>query len=141
MRQVSGERVATDNTGALKRRFSATSAALWMVQGLLALLFLLTGTLNVAQAPGVTLAPPLPLPSLFMQGIGVIEVAGALGLIVPGLTRIRPRLTSLAATGLLLEMIGATVVTVLGGKDVGALLPVVTGLLCAVVAYGRRSWR
>jgi uncharacterized membrane protein YphA (DoxX/SURF4 family) len=85
--------------------------------------------------------PPLPLPSLFMRFIGVIELAGALGLILPGLTRIGRRLKPLAALGLFLEMIGATVVTLLGGKGVAALLPVVVGLLCVPVAYGRRSSR
>lgn len=134
MRQVSKTANAT------KQQSMAASIALWILQTLLALLFLLTGTLNVLQAPGVTPTPPLPLPSLFMRFIGVIELAGALGLILPGLTRIGRRLTVLAALGLLLEMIGATSVNLLGGKGVAALLPAVVGLLCMAVAYGRRSW-
>ncbi len=135
MRQIS------ETADTTKRQSVAAPIALWILQALLALLFLLTGTLNVAQVPGVTLPPPLPLPSLFMRFIGVIELAGALGLILPGLTRIGRRLTLLAALGLFLEMIGATAVTLLGGKGVAALLlPVVVGLLCVAVAYGRRSW-
>ncbi len=134
MRQISAP------VRAPKRRHVALSIVLWILQGALALLFLLTGFLNVVQIPGVTLPPPLPLPSLFMRFIGVIELAGALGLILPGLTRIGRRLTPLAALGLFLEMIGATALNLLGGKGAATLLPVVVGLLCVVVAYGRRSW-
>ena len=53
----------------------------------------------------------------------------------------RPVLTELAADGLLIEMIGATAVTLVGGKGAAALFPLVVGLLCTVVAYGRRTWR
>ena len=67
-------------------------------------------------------------------------VAGALGLILPGLLRIRPMLTPLAACGLVIELICATIYTVIGGQGAGDVLPLVLGLLCAFVAYGRRSW-
>jgi uncharacterized membrane protein YphA (DoxX/SURF4 family) len=128
-------------TGAKKQPSVAASVALWILQVLLALLFLLTGTLNVAQIPGVTPAPPLPFPTLFMQFIGVIELDGALGLILPGLTRIGRQLTPLAAFGLFLEMIGATIANLVGGTSNQVALPVVVGLLCLIVAFGRRSWR
>ena len=82
----------------------------------------------------------VPLPGLFLQFIGVAEVAGAFGLILPGLLRIRPGLTPLAGACLVIIMIGATVVTLLGGDVAAALFPLVVGLLCAAVAYGRRSW-
>ncbi len=87
----------------------------------------------------ITAQMPLPLSGLFLRFIGVAEVACALGLILPGLVRMRPMLTRLSACGLLLDMIGATVVTLLGGKGTAALLPLVVGLLCAAVTYGRRS--
>jgi hypothetical protein len=77
------------------------------------------------------------LPGLFLRFIGVAEVLGALGLVLPGLLRIRTWLTSFAAAGLVVIMIGATVVTVLGGSIAGALLPLTVGVLCAVVARGR----
>ena len=83
-----------------------------------------------------------PLPGLFVRFLGVAEVLGAIGLILPGLLRIRPGLTPLAATGLVIIMIGATVLTLVGlvGVDVElALIPLVVGLLSAFVAYGR--WR
>lgn len=114
---------------------------LWIVQGLLALLFLFAGSMKlIMPIEMMTAQMRVPLPGLFLQFIGVAEVAGALGLILPGLLRIKLGLTKLAASGLLIIMIGATVVTLLGGDIAPALMPLVVGLLCAMVAYGRRSW-
>jgi DoxX-like family len=69
----------------------------------------------------------------------VAEVLGALGLILPGLLRIQPGLTPLAAAGLVIVMIGATVLSAVTGPVALALLPLVVGLCAAFVAYGR--WR
>ena len=74
-----------------------------------------------------------------MRFIGAAEVLGAIGLILPGLLGIRPGLTPLAAAGLVIIMIGATVVTLVGGDLAAALISLVVGLLSAFVAYGR--WR
>ena len=112
--------------------------ALWVVQGLLALLFLFTGGMKLV-LPIEAMQDPVALPGLFLRCIGVAEVLGALGLILPGLLRIRPGLTPLAAAGLVIIMTGATVVTVAGGQLAPALLSVVVGLLAAFVAFGR--WR
>jgi hypothetical protein len=112
--------------------------ALWIVQGLLALLFLFAGGMKLV-LPLEALKGPVVLPGPFVRFIGVAEVLGALGLILPGLLHIRPGLTPLAAAGLVLIMIGATVVTVAGGQLVPALIPVVVGLLAAFVAYSRWS--
>ena len=109
--------------------------ALWIVQGLLALLFLFAGGMKLV-LPFEALKGPVVLPGPFVRFIGVAEVLGALGLILPGLLRIRPGLTPLAAAGLVLIMIGATVVTVAGGQLVPALIPVVVGAPCGV----RRLW-
>jgi hypothetical protein len=65
-------------------------------------------------------------------------VLGAVGLILPWALRIRPELTSLAAAGLVVIMIGATVSTLAIGGGALALVDVAIGLLAAVVAYGRR---
>ena len=111
--------------------------ALWIAQGLLALLFLWAGGIKLV-LPLDELTGPIPLPGLFMRFIGVCEVLGAFGLILPGLTRIRPGLTPLAATGLLIIMIGATVITLAGGDTASAALPLAAGILAAFVAYGRR---
>ena len=112
--------------------------ALWIVQGLLALLFLWAGGIKLV-LPLEKLTGPMPLPGLLMRFIGVAEVLGAIGLILPGLLRIRPGLTPLAAAGLVIIMIGATAVTLAGGEVLTAIMPVVAGLLAGFVAYGR--WR
>jgi hypothetical protein len=112
--------------------------ALWIVQGLLALLFLFAGGMKLV-LPLEALAGQLPLPGLFVRFIGVAEVLGAIGLILPGLLRIRPGLTPLAAAGLVIIMIGATVLTLVDEDVVSALMPLGVGLLSAFIAYGR--WR
>jgi len=112
--------------------------ALWIVQGLLALIFLFAGGMKLV-LPLEVLTEQMPLPGLFVRFIGVAEVLGAIGLILPGLLRIRPGLTPLAAAGLVIIMIGATVLTLAGGDVAPALIPLVVGLLSAFVAYGR--WR
>ena len=115
--------------------------ALWIVQGLLALIFLFAGGIKLVLTLEVmTEQMPLPLPGLFLRFIGVAEVLGAIGLILPGLLGIRPGLTPLAAFGLVIIMIGATVITLSGGDFAPALIPLVAGLLSALVAYGRRHW-
>jgi uncharacterized membrane protein YphA (DoxX/SURF4 family) len=113
---------------------------LWMIQWLLALLFLFAGAVKlVLPVEEMTKQMPVALPGLFLRFIAVCEVLGALGLILPGLLRIRPGLTPLAAAGLVIVMIGATVVMLAGGAVAPALPPFVVGLLAVFVAYGR--WR
>jgi hypothetical protein len=112
------------------------STLLWIVQGLLALLFLFAGSMKFIM-PIEMMTKQTHLPGPFFWFIGVAEILGALGLILPGLLRIRPGLTALAAAGLVIIMIGATVVTLAIGQGAGALVPFVVGLLCAFVAYGR----
>jgi DoxX-like family len=112
------------------------NVALWIVQALLALLFLFAGGMKLVM-PIEELTAQMPLPGLFVRFIGVVEVLGALGVILPGLTGIRPGLTPLAAAGLVIVMIGATVFTLLKGSIAMALMPLVVGVLAAFVAYGR----
>jgi len=111
---------------------------LWIVQVLLALLFLFAGGMKLI-LPIEEMTKQIALPGLFLRFLGVAEVLGALGLILPGLLRIRPGLTPLAAAGLVVIMIGATVITLSSGAVAAALFPLVVGLLLAFVAYGR--WR
>ena len=112
---------------------------LWIVQAFLALVFLSAGSMKLV-LPLEVLTAQTGLPGLFIRVVGVAEVLGGLGLILPGLLRIRPNLTPLAAAELVHVMIGATLVTLaVGGDAVLALLPLGVGLLTAFVAYGR--WR
>jgi hypothetical protein len=114
---------------------------LWIVQGLLALIFLLTGGTKLI-LPIEVLTEQTPLPGLFVRFLGVVEVLGAIGLILPGIVRIWPVLTPLAGSGLVVIMIGATVLTLVGVVPVGAamaLIPLMVGILSACVTYGR--WR
>ena len=114
------------------------SYALWIVQGLLAALFLFAGVVKLV-LPAEQLMGSVPMPVLFIRFIGVVEVLGAIGLILPALLRIRPGLTPLAAAGLVIIMIGGTVINVMGGDVAPAVITVVVGLLAVFIAYGR--WR
>jgi hypothetical protein len=114
--------------------------ALWVIQVLLAALFLFAGSMKlVLPLEQMTEPGQVALPLWFLRFIGTCEVLGALGLILPGVFRIRKGLTVLAACGLIGIMIGAVVVTVIGGVIVPALISIVVGLLAAFVAYGRRA--
>jgi uncharacterized membrane protein YphA (DoxX/SURF4 family) len=119
-------------------RNNKTTYALWTIQGLLALIFLFAGGMKLAMSTEeLSAAMTLPLPILFVRFIGVCEVLGAIGLVLPGMFRIRTDLTPLAAQGLVVIMIGA-VITTLATMDASmAILPLVVGVLAATVAYGR----
>jgi uncharacterized membrane protein YphA (DoxX/SURF4 family) len=118
------------------RRPRAASVLLWGAQGLLALVFLAAGGMKLA-LPLEVLAAMFPLPGLFVRFIGTAELLGAIGLVLPGLLRIRPGLTPLAALGLVLIMTGATTITLATGGDATALVPFTVWILAALVAYGR----
>src|SRR4029434_7351270 len=125
-------------TGKRNRNGKKTTVALWTVQGLLALLFLFAGSMKLLIPLEVMLEQmTVPLPGWFLLFIGVCEVLGALGLVLPGLLRIRPVLTPLAAAGLVIIMIGAMVIGLVGGMVAVALLNVVVAFFAAFVAYGR----
>jgi len=112
--------------------------ALWVVQVLLALLFLLAGVLKLI-TPLEPIAQQMHMSVWFLRFVSVCEVLGAVGLILPRLLRTQSWLTPLAAALLVVIMIGATVVMFHVKTGSGAALPAITGLLCAFVAYGR--WR
>jgi DoxX-like family len=109
--------------------------ALCVIQWLLAAIFLFAGGAKLI-LPVEEMTRQLPLSGAFLRFIGVAEVLGAAGLVLPGLLHIRPRLTPLAAGGLAVIMIGATTVTLKLGV-VQALIPLAVGILAAFVAYGR----
>jgi uncharacterized membrane protein YphA (DoxX/SURF4 family) len=113
--------------------------ALWILQSVLAALFLFAGGFKLA-TPIAELARVSPLPATFLQFIGLCEVLGALGLVLPGIFRVRRGLTPLAAAGLVLIMLGAVVLTATTQNVAAAGFPLVVGVLAGVVAVGRRSW-
>jgi uncharacterized membrane protein YphA (DoxX/SURF4 family) len=119
------------------------SYVLWFVQALLALAlalaFVFAGSLKLVM-PLDALTAQLPMPGLFIRFVGVAELLGGLGLVLPGLLRIHPSLTPLAAIELVHIMLAATILTLaLGGDPVLSLIPLFVGVLAAFVAYGR--WR
>lgn len=109
---------------------------MWVVQGLLALLFVFSGVMKLVQ-PLEVLKERFPLPGPFVRFLGVSEVFGALGLVLPTLLNVRPFLTPLAAAGLGIIMVGATVMTWTKTGPATALMPLVTGLLLVFVVLGR----
>ena len=115
---------------------------LWILQILLAALYLFAGGFKLvaspeAMQPDPSIPSPLPIP--FLRIIGGLEVLGALGLILPGLTGIRPNLTCMAAGGLAIIMAGAVVTTVATIGVAPAILPLVVGVLDVIVMLGRRE--
>ena len=115
---------------------------LWILQVLLALLFIWAGGFKLV-VPLSVLAQPQPgqvaLPGMFLKFIGLCELLGGFGLVLPGIFRTRQYLIPLAAAGLLIIIVGATVVVLMGGNVGVAVSNVVIALMLAFVAYGR--WR
>jgi hypothetical protein len=114
------------------------NVGLWVVQGVLAALFLFAGGMKLI-TPVEVLSVMSPFPGEFIRFIGACEVLGALGLVLPWALGIRRELTPLAAAGLVIIMIGATVSTLAIGGGVLALVDVVIGVLAGTAVYGRRE--
>ncbi len=123
-----------------RTRNRALHVTLWLVQVLLAAMFLMAGGIKLSQ-PISALVPQMPwvtaVPAALVRFIGAAEVAGALGLVLPSLTRIQPRLTVLAALGLIVVMVLASAFHLSRGE--GAMVPMnlVLAALAAFVAWGR----
>jgi putative oxidoreductase len=124
------------------RPSKALHVGLWVAQGLLGVMFLAVGAMKATQ-PIAALADmlgwPAAVPAALVRVIGVAEILGALGLILPAATRIKPMLTPLAGIGLATAMLLAMMFHISRG-EVGALpLPLVLGGLAAFVAWGRAA--
>jgi hypothetical protein len=113
-----------------------TEVLLWTAQILLAGLFVFAGAAKLAM-PIAVLEAQAHMSGRFLQFIAVCELLGAAGLILPGLLRIRQGLTPVAAAGLTIIMAGAVAVSVASVGIAAAILPFVTGLIAAAVAYKR----
>jgi uncharacterized membrane protein YphA (DoxX/SURF4 family) len=134
---------ATSNGREPARRSSRLlDIGLWSTQLILAAMFLMAGFLKTTM-PLDKLAPMLPwvatTPPLLVRFIGLSELAGALGLVLPALTRIKPGLTGLAAGGLMVVMLLASVFHALRGEVQMLPVPLVLGALAAFVAWGRSA--
>jgi uncharacterized membrane protein len=116
------------------------TVALWVVQGLLAIAFLLVGSVHTFQPIG-QLARSIPwaraVPRPFLRFIGVSELLGAVGLVLPMLTGILPQLTVAAAGGLAVVMLSAIIFHAARREYRNILGNVVLLILAAVVISGR----
>jgi uncharacterized membrane protein YphA (DoxX/SURF4 family) len=137
--------MSATSSGASSPSFSAAthrvankriSVAIWTVQVLLACVFLFAGGAKLV-LPIAEMTKQVPLPGLFLRFLGVVELAGAAGLILPSLLRIRPYLTPLAAGGLVIVMSGATAISMAGGTVTPAIPPFIIGCLAGLVLYAR----
>lgn len=129
---------ATDHAAPRRGRATKASVALWALQVPLAALFLFAGGTKLL-TPVAALEAQAKLPGAFLQFIGILETLGGLGLVLPGLLRLRAELVPLAAAGLIVVMSGAVGAMLAAGQGAGAWVPVLVGGLAAVVLWGR--WR
>lgn len=113
---------------------------LWIVQILLGLLFVFSGVMKfIMPYEEMAKGTPVNLPHAFFLFIGISEILGGIGLVVPWLTKIKPFLTPLAAALLVIIMIGAVVITSMTPTPAMAVIPGIVGLLCAFIAWGRKT--
>lgn len=118
--------------------------ALWIVQILLALLFLLAGSQKVTMSQEAFTQTPMggygsDYSARFLKILGSLELLGAVGLILPWLINILPWLTPLAAAGLAVIMLGAIYVRYKRGETQFAIGTTIFFLMCIFVVYGRYS--
>ena len=113
-------------------------ALLWVVQVLLAVAFLAHGVMLLFPPASVAVQMNAMLPRWFQLFLGIAEIAAAVGITVPGWTRVQPRLVPMAALGLVIVMVSATALHASRGEYSSALTTVVLMLMAAFVAWQRR---
>jgi uncharacterized membrane protein YphA (DoxX/SURF4 family) len=132
-------RTVTANAAA--RPAGALNIALWLVQLLLAAAFIISGYMKlmtpIEELVAANMAWTGDVPSMLVRFIGMAELAGAVGVMLPALLRIAPGLTPMAAVGLLTIMVLATLFHLTRGEYQGMVITLVLGLLAAFVAWGR----
>jgi putative oxidoreductase len=113
---------------------------LWGVQGLLAVAFFMGGGMKVV-TPAAELAQQMNwvnhVPVMAVRVIGVLEVLGAIGLILPAALKIKPQLTPMAAAGLVLTMLGAIITHLVLNEPEQIVPGLILGSLASLVAWGR----
>jgi len=119
---------------------SALNSLLWLGQGILALIFGMTGYMKLAKPMDeLILAMPwtLDVSESLVRFIGAAELTGAIGIVLPALLKVLPRLSTLAAFGLAVIMLLATGFHLLLGEIGMMPLPMLLGTIAAFVAWGR----
>ena len=110
---------------------------LWILQVLLAAAFLAHGLLLLFPPPAIAALMNASLPRWFQLFLGIAEILAAVGLIVPGLTRILPWLVTWAAVGIIIVMVSATIYHVVRGEISSAAITLLLLAMAAFVAYMR----
>ena len=110
---------------------------LWVLQVLLAAAFLAHGWLLLAPPAAMVEAMNATMPTAFRLFLGVAEVLAAIGLTLPGVTRILPWLISWAAAGLMIVMIAATIFHVMRSEISSAITTAILLIMVTFVAYMR----
>ena len=111
---------------------------LWVFQILLAVAFAAHGVLFLNPPPEMLAMMNEMLPTWFRLFLGVAEVLAAIGLILPGITRIMPWLVSVAAAGIMIVMVSATILhATRPGEMSSAITTAVLLVLATFVAYMR----
>ena len=118
---------------------TSMSILLWVLQVLLALAFFAHGCLLLFPPAAIAVQMNASFPRGFWLFLGVAEVLAAVGLTLPGLTRIQPWLVPSAAAGIMIVMIGATAYHLMRGEVSSAIVTVVLLAMSTYVAYMR--WR
>lgn len=115
--------------------------ALWIIAGLLAVTFLAGGAMKIVQSKQKLAAAGLAfvddLSAGTVKAIGTLEVLAAIGLILPAVLDIAPVLVPLAATGLVLLMVGAMITHLRRGEILPIAVNLTFATLAAIVAWGR----
>ena len=127
----------TTTKTATGNRSRALNITLWLLQVLLAAAYVAHGWLMVSPPAELVAMMNAQLGVGFRLFIGVAELLAAVGLILPGVTRILPWLTALAAAGLMIVMGSATVLHVVRGETESALSAAVLFVLVTIVANTR----
>jgi uncharacterized membrane protein len=111
--------------------------AVWIVSALAAVAFLLIGLAKLLPSTADIEATAQGVPVILLRIAGTAEVLGAIGLILPAATRVLPILTPVAASGLVITMIGAVTTNIIIGELGLAVMPLVLGAVAAFIAWAR----
>lgn len=112
---------------------------LWILQVLLALAFFAHGLLFLVPPPDIARLMNESLPRWFQLFLGMAEILAAVGLILPGATRIRPSLVVWAAAGIMIVMVSATIYHLVRGEIASAGVTLLLLAMATFVAYMRHG--